>query len=94
VALKKICKRAGIRDIGWHVRRHTFASHLVMRGVPLKAVQELLRHSTITMTMRYSHLAPTVKQEAVALLDGASSWQQGGSNENARREPGVFKGKN
>ncbi len=31
----------------------TFASHPVMRGVPLKAVQELLGHATIEMTMRY-----------------------------------------
>jgi site-specific recombinase XerD len=31
--------------------RHTFASNLVMRGVPLKAVQELMRHATIEMTM-------------------------------------------
>nr|WP_075306128.1 tyrosine-type recombinase/integrase [Hyalangium minutum] len=32
-------KRAGLRPIGWHTMRHTFAGHWVMRGVPLKAVQ-------------------------------------------------------
>ena len=40
-----------------------------MRGVPLKAVQELLGHGTITMTLRYSHLAPEVRRDAVELLD-------------------------
>ena len=40
-----------------------------MRGVPLKAVQDLLGHSTIQMTMRYAHLAPHVTREAVNLLD-------------------------
>jgi hypothetical protein len=63
------CKRAGIRRMGWHAPRHTFASHLVMRGVPLKAVQELLGHATIEMTMRYSHLSPDVTTNAVRLLD-------------------------
>jgi integrase len=69
--LRRACKRAGLRVVGWHVLRHSFASHLVMRGVALKAVQELLGHSTIEMTMRYAHLSPDVRREAVALLDSA-----------------------
>jgi integrase len=67
--LWRACKRAGLRPIQWHACRHTFASHLVMRGVPLKAVQELLGHSTIQMTMRYAHLGPEVTRDAVNLLD-------------------------
>jgi site-specific recombinase XerD len=39
-----------------------------MRGVPLKAVQELLGHATIQMTMRYAHLAHDAKQSAVDAL--------------------------
>lgn len=67
--LWKACKRAGLRQIGWHVARHSFASHLVMRGAPLKAVQELMGHATIQMTMRYAHLAPEIVRDAVKLLD-------------------------
>ncbi len=40
-----------------------------MRGVALKAAQELLGHATIDMTMRYAHLSPDVKRDAVRLLD-------------------------
>lgn len=50
--LWRACKKAGLRQIGWHALRHTFASHLVMRGASIKAVQELLGHSSIQMTMR------------------------------------------
>lgn len=67
--LRRAIQRAGIERAGWHALRHTFASHLVMRGVPLKAVQELLGHSTIEMTMRYAHLSPDVKRDAVEVLD-------------------------
>ena len=67
--LWRACRKAGLRMVQWHSLRHGFASHLVMRGVPLKAVQELLGHATIQMTMRYAHLAPQVTRDAVNLLD-------------------------
>ena len=67
--LLRACKRAGLRQIGWHVLRHTFASHLVMKGAAIKAVQELLGHRTIKMTERFAHLSPDVRRDAVRLLD-------------------------
>ena len=68
-ALRFACKRAGLRSIGSHVLRHTFCSHLAMRGAPLKAIQELAGHSTLSMTLRYMHLAPSALREAIDLLD-------------------------
>jgi integrase len=53
-----------------HKLRHTYASHLVMLGVPLKVVQELLGHADIATTMRYAHLAPGAMEAAVARLTG------------------------
>jgi integrase len=61
---------AGIESFRFHDLRHTFASWLVQRGRTLKEVQEALGHQTITMTMRYSHLAPDHLRAAVAALDG------------------------
>jgi len=60
---------AGIDDLRFHDLRHTFASWLVQRGRTLREVQEALGHLTITMTMRYSHLAPDHLRAAVAVLD-------------------------
>lgn len=83
-ALKRVRKHAGLRNFGWHTLRHTFASHLVMRGVALKAVQELLGHASITTTMRYAHVSPDVGERAVdALLAPApgESRQPDGNNE-------------
>ena len=50
-----------------HVLRHTFASHFVMNGGNILVLQRILGHSSLTMTMRYAHLAPDHLQEAKAL---------------------------
>lgn len=61
-------KKANISEIVFHSLRHTFASHLVMSGVDLNTVRELLGHRSMVMTLRYSHLAPQHKQDAVQKL--------------------------
>lgn len=66
--LAKVAKLAGLRHIHPHVLRHTFASHAVMRGVPLKLVSDWMGHSTITMTMRYAHLAEGVGDDMIQRL--------------------------
>jgi integrase len=65
---KPALKAAGITDFKWHDIRHTFASWLVQDGVPLDRVSKLLGHKSLTMTMRYAHLAPNQLHEDVALL--------------------------
>lgn len=65
----RACKTADIQEITCHALRHTYASHLVMRGAPLKAIQELMGHAHIQTTMRYAHLSPSSLREAVALLE-------------------------
>jgi integrase len=58
--LMALARAAGIRrfERGWHALRHTFASQFVMSGGSLLALQKILGHSTVEMTMIYAHLAP------------------------------------
>lgn len=68
-ALRSLCRRTGVRRIGWHALRHTFASLLVMAGVPLRVVQELLGHADLRMTVRYTHLAPASLRQAITVFE-------------------------
>lgn len=59
-----------------HTLRHTCASRLVQRGVPLKVVQEWLGHKSITTTMRYAHLSPKDLIAAAGALEDNSMTMQ------------------
>jgi integrase len=63
-------RRAGLPVMGsLHKLRHTFCSHLAMRGAPAKAIQELAGHESLTTTLRYMHLSPSARDRAIDLLN-------------------------
>ena len=70
-------RRANLRT-GVHILRHTFCSHLVMRGAVMSAVQELVGHRDLTMTQRYSHLSRTALADTIRLLEQRPEPKQDG----------------
>lgn len=68
-AFERTCARAGLANDDLHALRHTFCSHLVMRGVPLRTIQKLAGHSRISVTEQYAHLAPGYLEDAVNQID-------------------------
>ena len=68
--IKSAQRLAGLKVTGnFHILRHTFCSHLAMRGAPARVIQELAGHVQLGTTMRYMHLSPGHKEQAIRLLD-------------------------
>ncbi len=73
--LATIQHAAGLPSRGPHILRHTFCSHLAMRGVPPRVIQALAGHQSITTTERYMHLAPQAMDDAVEQLARPADWR-------------------
>jgi len=67
--VQRAARRAGLRKSGVHRLRHTFCSHLAMRGAPARAIQELAGHQDLSTTQRYMHLSPAAIDGAIRLLE-------------------------
>lgn len=69
---------ANLANGGIHILRHTFCSHLAMRGAPARAIQELAGHRDLSTTQKYMHLSPAAVEAAIRLLEMPSPDKQFG----------------
>lgn len=67
--VERVSRRANVAKTGLHILRHSFCSHLAMRGAPAKAIQELAGHRDLATTQRYMHLSPAAVEGAIRLLE-------------------------
>lgn len=72
-SFKTALKRAGIKPCGVHSMRHTFATRLIQKHVPIERVKEVMRHAKISTTLKYIHFEPSQLRKAVAALDDSKS---------------------
>ena len=67
---KRILKKAKLPDCRFHDLRHSAASLMLAQGVPLRTIQEILGHSSITLTANlYAHVGDQLKREAADAMD-------------------------
>ena len=68
--LSRAAERAGLGHVHLHMLRHTFATRLRDRGVPLDRIKELLGHKTMDMVLRYAKANPKQLEQAIQALNG------------------------
>jgi integrase len=66
---KQLLAAAGLPDMRWHDLRHSCASLLLAQQVNHRVVMEILGHSQIALTMRYSHVIPQLQEEAAQSME-------------------------
>jgi len=71
---------------GVHILRHTFCSHLAMKGAVPRQIQELAGHKDLSTTMRYMHLSPLSRRQAIQLLDAPVPGKHTGNGARKSRE--------
>lgn len=76
--VERAARRARLTESGVHRLRHTFCSHLAMRGAPARAIQELAGHQDLITTQRYMHLSPAALEGAIRLLESGGGHRNRG----------------
>lgn len=84
--MRRVARRSNVRP-GVHILRHTFCSHLAMRGAPARAIQELAGHQDLATTQRYMHLSPAALDAAIRLLETGTEQSRGEIVEAAGNRP-------
>ena len=72
---------------GVHILRHTFCSHLAMRGAPARAIQELAGYQDMSTTQRYMHVSPAAIEDAIRLLESPGVVSRRGDIVETGQEP-------
>ena len=88
-AVERAARRAKVKP-GVHILRHTFCSHLAMKGAVPRQIQELAGHKDLSTTMRYMHLSPLSRRQAIQLLDAPVPGKQN-IRETGSKKSGIRK---
>lgn len=68
--LERAAKMAGLgKRVTAHVLRHSFATHLVLKGIDIRSIKELLGHADVRTTEIYLQLAKAMRGEITSPLD-------------------------
>jgi site-specific recombinase XerD len=86
--MRRAGRRANVKP-GVHILRHTFCSHLAMRGAPARAIQELAGHQDLSTSQGDMHLSPAALDAVIQLLDGPAKAGHYDSNDARASRGGI-----